>query len=39
MALHTLFTGLIVAYMIGFGFMYQGIVNIVSFFRLWKNTK
>ena len=39
MAFHPLFTGLVVAYMIGFGFLYQGIINIVSFFRLRKTAQ
>ena len=39
MALHPLFTGLIIAYMIGFAFLYQGVINIVSFSRLRKSIK
>ncbi len=31
---HPLFTGLIVAYMVGFGFVYQGISSFISFHRL-----
>ncbi len=33
---HPLFTGLIVAYMIGFSFVYQGIANLVIFYKFSK---